>query len=85
MTPLWWAALLKNDTLVKVLLKSGKIDADSRNKHCQTLISWAAREGHQVIVDMLLDESADLESRDKDGRTPMSWQLGKGMKLSSTC
>ena len=71
---------MKNDTLVKVLLKSGKIDVDSRNECGQTLLSWAIKEGHEATINILLDEGADLESRDSYGRTPLSWAAEKGHK-----
>jgi ankyrin repeat protein len=34
---------------------------------------WAAGNGHEAIVKLLLEKGAKLESKDKDGWTPLSW------------
>lgn len=61
-----------------MLLKLGKINVNSRNKYGRTLLLWAIREGHKAIINILLDEGADLEFQDQNGRMPLSWETGKG-------
>jgi ankyrin repeat protein len=35
--------------------------------------------GHEAVVKLLLENSAELESRDNDfGRTPLSWAAANG-------
>jgi hypothetical protein len=34
--------------------------------------------GHRAIVKLLLEKGADVESKDKDGRTPLSWAAENG-------
>ena len=35
-------------------------------------LSWAAANGHEAIVKLLLNKNADVESRDEYGLTPLS-------------
>jgi ankyrin repeat protein len=39
---------------------------------------WAAQQGHEAAVKLLLEKGAKLESRDKDCRTPLSWASSNG-------
>ena len=70
-----------HETVVKLLLDTGKVDADSKdNKYGPTPLSWAARRGHEAIVKLLLDTGkVDADSRDnKYGRTPLTiWGGGE--------
>lgn len=68
LTPLWHAA--ENEFIVDMLLKSGKFDIESKNRR-RTMLSWAAGKGREGIVNVLLDNDADLESKDEHGRTPL--------------
>ncbi|PMB63909.1 Serine/threonine-protein phosphatase 6 regulatory ankyrin repeat subunit C [Beauveria bassiana] len=38
----------------------------------------AAGEGQDAIVKLLLEEGADIDAKDKDGRTPLSWAAEQG-------
>jgi hypothetical protein len=37
-----------------------------------TLLSYAARYGHEAVVKLLLEKGVDLDSKDISGRTPLS-------------
>src|SRR4029434_6294331 len=39
----------------------------------RTPLSWAAKEGHRAVVELLLEKVAELKSNDNYGQTPLSW------------
>ena len=44
----------------------------------QTPLSWAAENGHEAVVKLLLEKGADVECKSNDGRTPLWWAAEKG-------
>lgn len=49
-----------------------KDDIEFNAQPGQTLLSYAAQKGHEIIVELLLDTGmVDVESRDRNGRTPL--------------
>jgi ankyrin repeat protein len=58
-------------------LRDGK---EPRYKNGQLPLSWAARNGHEAVVKLLLDKNADIESKDGTGQTPRSMAAGNGHK-----
>jgi Ankyrin repeats (3 copies) len=45
---------------------------DSKDKYGRTPLSWAAERGHEAVVKLLLETGkADIDSKDKDGLTPL--------------
>jgi ankyrin repeat protein len=38
----------------------------------------ATRNSHEAVVKLLLENGADLEPKDSDGHTPLSWVVKKG-------
>lgn len=52
-TPLLWAARNGHDGVVKMLLETSKVDADSKDKYGQTPLSWAAKKRHDGVVKLL--------------------------------
>jgi ankyrin repeat protein len=45
----------------------------------RTLLSWAAGKGHEAVVKLLLDNGADLETKDTTyGQTPLWWATEMG-------
>jgi ankyrin repeat protein len=49
-TPLCWAAGNEHEAVVKLLLATGKVDADSKDSYGQTPLSQAAGNGHEAVV-----------------------------------
>ncbi|OJJ83539.1 ankyrin repeat domain-containing protein, partial [Aspergillus glaucus CBS 516.65] len=43
-----------------------------------TPLFWAARNGHEAVVNLLLEKGADTSTTDKDGRTPLFWAARNG-------
>jgi ankyrin repeat protein len=52
-TPLWWAAALGHEEVVKLLVERDDVEADSKNRDGLTPLSWAAAGGHEAVVKLL--------------------------------
>jgi hypothetical protein len=80
-TPLSWAAATGHETVVKLLLDTGKVDIDSKDSDGWTPLRWAAYNGHEAVVMVLLDTGkVDIDSKDSSRyrRTPLSWAAENG-------
>ncbi|KAI8674488.1 hypothetical protein NCS57_00346700 [Fusarium keratoplasticum] len=58
-----WAILERTDQV--------GINIDAKDSHDRTPLLWAATNGHEAVVRLLLDRGAHTEAADKDGRTPL--------------
>ena len=70
-----------HEVAAKLLLKTGKVDVDSKDKeYGQTPLSWAARGGHEAVAKLLLETGkVDVDSKDEEyGQTPLSWAAIEG-------
>ncbi|KAJ2993973.1 hypothetical protein NUW58_g1677 [Xylaria curta] len=71
-TGLHLAVLFGLSEVVATLPKDLEVDAE--DSHGRTPLSWAAENGHEAIVKLLLDkEGVDPDSKDEDGQTPLAW------------
>jgi ankyrin repeat protein len=78
-TPLSWAAGNGHEAVVKLLLATGKVDADWKDKDGRTPLWQAAEDGHEAVVKLLLATGkVDADSKDKYGRTPLSQAAENG-------
>ncbi len=78
-SPLLWAAENGHEAVVKLLLSTGKVDIEVRDKNSKTPLLWAAENGHEAIVKLLLGTGkVDIEARDNSGQTPLSWAAENG-------
>jgi ankyrin repeat protein len=60
------------------LLKNGA-EADSKDSSGRTPLSWAAENGHEAVVKLLLgEEGVEVDSKDRSGQIPLSWAAGNG-------
>ena len=67
------AAADGQEMIVQRLLEEGA-DPNSKDDYSQTPLSRAAEEGHEVVVRLLLSrDDVAADSRDNEGRTPLSW------------
>jgi ankyrin repeat protein len=84
-TPLSWAAGQGHEAIVKLLLETGKIDANYWDVYRRSPVSWACENGHEAIVKLLLDRKVDfnLQSRTPHlyhilDRTPLAYAAMNG-------
>ena len=55
------------------------VEADSKDNEGRTPLSWAAGDGAEVVVKLLVDrDDVEADSKDNEGRTPLSWAAGEG-------
>ncbi|KAF2175872.1 hypothetical protein K469DRAFT_763229 [Zopfia rhizophila CBS 207.26] len=72
------AAYFGLEEIIMALLKKGHYP-DVKDSSGRTPLSWAAENGHEVVVKLLLaTERVDLDSKDKDGQTPLWRAAEKG-------
>jgi ankyrin repeat protein len=63
---------------VKLLLKTGKVEVDSKDKNGLTPLSWATGRGHEAVVKLLLETGkVEVNSKDDLGQ-PLSWAAKRG-------
>jgi ankyrin repeat protein len=53
--------------------------ADSKDHRGRTSLSWAAGEGHEEVVRLLVErDDVEADSKDDNDRTPLSWAAENG-------
>jgi ankyrin repeat protein len=78
MTGLHLAAYAGIETALKALLDK-KVKTDARNDYGRTPLSYAAAEGHEAVIQLLLATgNVDADAKDEDGRTPLSYAAADG-------
>ncbi|KAK4998542.1 hypothetical protein LTR66_002248 [Elasticomyces elasticus] len=78
-TPLSYAAERGYEAVVQVLLETGEVDVDSKDKDGRTPLSYAANYGSEAVVRVLLGTGEiNVDLKDKDGRTPLSYAANYG-------
>jgi ankyrin repeat protein len=70
-TPLSWAAAEGQQVLSKLLLETGRVDANSRDILGRTPVSWASGNGQEGTVKLLLERKVDVNLKDEAGHTPL--------------
>lgn len=64
-------------SMVKKILTKSHIDA--QDSHRRTPLLYASERGHEAIVDLLLENNAQVDTKDTQyGRTPLSWAAKNG-------
>ncbi|CZR65340.1 related to nucleoside phosphorylase [Phialocephala subalpina] len=77
MTGLHLVAYFGVDKAVQFLISSDSPDPE--DSYGRTPLSWAAENGHEAVVKLLLDKGAEPETKDTEyGQTPLSWAAENG-------
>lgn len=76
--PLSYLIEHNDGTLLYLFCSTGKFDINSRGRTNKTPLLWAAENGHEALVKLLLEQGADQECRGTDHRTPLLWAARKG-------
>ncbi|CAG8976236.1 hypothetical protein HYALB_00012003 [Hymenoscyphus albidus] len=72
------AAYFGIKSVVQLLLDNA-FEADSQDTDGQTPLSWAAENGHETVVKLLLKtDKVEADSKDNNGQTPLSWAASRG-------
>ncbi|KAI0430926.1 hypothetical protein F5Y09DRAFT_306177 [Xylaria sp. FL1042] len=62
----------------ELFLATEAVDLDFKDINGETALSWAARSGHEALVELLLKKGAGIDIQDTASRTPLSWATGYG-------
>jgi len=71
-SPLWIAAAKGHTRVVQLLLGTKLVSVNSKSISRRPPIFWAAANGYEDVVGLLLEAGADPSVMDKDGQTPLS-------------
>jgi len=77
-TPLLWAVVRGHECIVKLLLETGKVDANSKDNNRLTSLSYAAMNGQETIVQLFHEKGNADAALEYDGRTPLLWAVIRG-------
>jgi len=79
-TALTWAARREYEEVVKILLEGEDVNPNQADtEYGQRPLSWAAENGHEGIVKILLGEDVNPNHIDTlYGRTPLGWAADYG-------
>ncbi|EGX47943.1 hypothetical protein AOL_s00081g270 [Orbilia oligospora ATCC 24927] len=76
---LWSAASKGQEAVLKLMLKTGIVDPDLKDRRKQTPLSIAAKNGHETVIRLLLETgNVDPDSKDLNERTPLSYAAKNG-------
>jgi ankyrin repeat protein len=77
-TPFSWAVTNADLSIVKYLVRTGRVPIDQPDGTGRTPLSWSAEHGRLGVVEALLSKDAvDANLKDFSGRTPLYWAIRK--------
>jgi ankyrin repeat protein len=63
----------RDEVIPAFLRASGKFDIESKDRFDRMPLSYAAQNGYEAVVKQLDKGVVDLESKDDNGLSPLSW------------
>jgi ankyrin repeat domain-containing protein 50 len=73
------AAKKGHESVIRLLLETGKVNPDLEGENGRTLLSWAAEKGHEAVVRVLLETGrVNPDLKDLHNQTPLLWAATKG-------
>ena len=81
MTGLHLAAYFGLYEAATTLLRHGQ-NLDLKDSYGRTPLSYAATNGHGLVIELLVEKGAQLESESSYGQTPLSWASRNGHEAS---
>ncbi|KAM6527505.1 hypothetical protein FSOLCH5_003571 [Fusarium solani] len=63
-----------------IVRRADSIDFDTKDGDGRTPLSYAAEDGHEAVVRLLLKRGAHTEAPDEKGRTPLLWAAANGQE-----
>jgi ankyrin repeat protein len=74
-----WAETAKNGGKIRHIWRHlSPLTLNYRDNNGGTPLSWAAANGDEGIVKLLLEAKPDVNLKDNKGRTPLSWAAANG-------
>ncbi|KAK2608367.1 hypothetical protein QQS21_003052 [Conoideocrella luteorostrata] len=78
LTVLWHSVMGNQETLVETLLARSNVEVDSVSNAGLTPLLWAVANALERMVQLLLENGANIEAKDSDGNTSLSTACMKG-------
>src|SRR5207302_1796321 len=79
-TPLFLACRFGWLSVICDICTFENVDWNQRNNNGNRVLSWAAENGHEAVVKLLIEKGAELESKYNYGQTPLLWAAENGHK-----
>ncbi|KFZ17155.1 hypothetical protein V502_04720 [Pseudogymnoascus sp. VKM F-4520 (FW-2644)] len=78
-TPLLLAAIEGHEGIARLLLETGKVEANWMDEYGRSPLAWAAWRGHEAVTRLFLNiDKVEANSRDISGRSPLSLAAQRG-------
>jgi ankyrin repeat domain-containing protein 50 len=75
------AAKKGDESVIRLLLETGKVNLDLEDENRRTLLSWAVEKGHEAVVRVLLETGkVNPDLKDLHNETPLLWAATKGQE-----
>ena len=77
-TALHFAAIGGCTRILRFLIREKNLEVNARDWKQQTPLHYAATQGHEAAIRILLEHGAEIDAQDEDGWTPLHRLIAKG-------